>query len=85
MKPTIEIEYCEEMFPVFLLPINYDGEVHVYTIATESLQDKLMTPGMMYRDIEAENIDAKIFFYIPDKLAEASEREIINFVENNLN
>lgn len=85
MKPTIQIEYSEEMYPVFLLPINHDGELQVQTIGTESLQDALLMPNMFFRDDVAQRIDEKIFFYIPDKLADATEREIISFIENNLN
>lgn len=84
MKPTIQIEYREEMYPVFILPIKHDGEIHVHTIGTESLQDALLKSDLNFRDEVAERIDEKIFFYIPDKLAEATEREIIIFIENNL-
>lgn len=84
MKPTIQIEYSEEMYPVFMLPIKHNGELHVQAIGTESLQDALLMPNLSYRDDVAQRIDEKIFFYIPDKMAEATEREIINFIENNL-
>ena len=85
MKPTTQIEYNEEMYPVFFLPIHNEGEIHVYSIGTESLQDVLLMPDTTFRDDIAQRIDEKIFFYIPDKLADATEREIISFIENNLN
>ena len=85
MKPTTQIEYNEEMYPVFFLPIHNEGEIHVYSIGTESLQDALLMPNTSFRDDIAQRIDEKIFFYIPDKLADATEREIISFIENNLN
>lgn len=40
---------------------------------------------MIIFDYFCKRIDEKIFFYIPDKLADATEREIISFIENNLN
>ena len=84
MKPVYNLALQDKEYPVFILPINIDGETHVRAIGTESLQKLLLLPDMSYRNKGAEELDEKIFFYIPDDMARKSENEIIKFIETNL-
>jgi len=84
MKPAYNLVFQDREFPIFILPVNLDGEIHVRTIGTESLQDFLMLPDMSFRNKEAEVLDENIFFYIPDAVAKQSENDIIKFIENNI-
>lgn len=84
MKPDYKLVINDKEFPIFVLPISLDGEIHVRTIGTESLQDFLMLPDMSFRNKGAEELDEKIFFYIPETVAKLSENEIIKFIETNV-
>jgi len=82
MKPAYNLVFQDKEFPIFVLPISLDGEIHVRT--TESLQDFLMLPDMSFRNKGAEELDEKIFIYIPNTVAKLSEKEIIKFIETNV-
>jgi len=84
MKPAYNLVFQDREFPIFILPVNLDGEIHACTIGTESLQNILMLPDMSFRNKGAEELDEKIFFYIPDTTAKLSEKEIIKFIETNV-
>ncbi len=65
MKPTYKLVFQDNEYPVFILPVNIDGEIHARAIGTESLQNQLVLPDMSYCNKNAEKLDERIFFYIP--------------------
>ncbi len=84
MKPTYKLVFQDNEYPVFILPININGEIYIRTIGIESLQNQLVLPDMSYCNKDAEKFDEEIFFYIPDDMANKSENEIITFIETNI-
>ena len=63
------IEYRGKRYPTFVLNIEGYGERR---IATESLQDALITEDGHYMDAKARAIDETIFYFIEDKLVEGN-------------
>lgn len=83
MKPIENISYHGKQYPIFEVNINLNlnGRLEPVWVSVESLQDALMIEGEWFRDEEAANIDERIYFYIPDSMADKDEQTIRLFIE----
>ncbi len=63
--------------------LNLNGRLEPVFVSVESLESGLMSDDGTYRDAEAISIDEKIYFYIPDDMADKDEQTIRIFIENN--
>lgn len=85
MKPIEIISYHGKQYPIFEVNINLNlnGRLEPVWVGTESLSNELLPGGAYYGDSKAIAIDEKIYFYIPDDMADKDEQTIRLFIEEN--
>lgn len=85
MKAIEVISYKGSEYPMFEVNINLNlnGRLDPVIVSVESLESELMSDDGTYRDTEGISIDEKIYFYIPDDMADKDEQTIRIFIENN--
>lgn len=85
MKAIDTISYKGVGYPMYEVSINLNlnGRLEPVFVSVESLESGLMSDDGTYRDAEAISIDEKIYFYIPDDMADKDEQTIRIFIENN--
>ncbi len=59
----------------------FSGKERVSLIATESLENLLLTDESTYVNSEAQKVDDQIFFFVPDNVIHQSPDLIKNYVE----
>lgn len=85
MKSIEIISYHGKNYPIFEVNINLNlnGRLEPVWVSVESLSNELLPDGAHYRDSEAIAIDEKLYFYIPDDMADKDEQTIRLFIEEN--
>lgn len=85
MKPIETINYKGVEYPMFEININLNlnRRLEPVIISVESLESEIISDYGAYRDTEAISIDERIYFYIPDDMADKDEQTIRIFIENN--
>lgn len=85
MKPIENVSYHGKQYPIFEVNINLNlnGRLEPVWVSIESLSNELLSDGERYSDREAIAIDEKIYFYIPDDMADKDEQIIRLFIEEN--
>lgn len=85
MNPIETIRYKGVEYPMFEVNINLNlnGRLEPVIVSVESLEKALTTSEGTYNDSEAADIDEKIYFYIPDAMADDDELRIRIYVEYN--
>lgn len=83
MKPIEIISYHGKQYPILEVNINLNlnGRLEPVWVSVESLSDELLPDGNDYSDNEAIAIDEKIYFFIPDEMADKDEQTIRLFIE----
>lgn len=76
------IKFNGKEYPTKLLNIPNFGEM---LVSVESLEKSLHNAEGFYVSDEAQVIDEKIFFFVPDDVIDKDEKEIVEFVEEVVN
>lgn len=76
------IKFNGREYPTKLLNIPGFGEK---LVSVESLEKSLHNAEGFYVSDEAQVIDEKIFFFVPDDVIDKDEKEIVEFVEEVVN
>lgn len=76
------IEFNGKEYPTKLLNIPGFGE---RLVSIESLEKTLFDTKGFYVSDEAQVIDEKIFFFVPDDVIDEDEKEIVEFIEEVVN
>ena len=72
------IEFDGKEYPTKLLNIPDFGE---RLVSVESLEKSLFDAEGFYVSDEAQVVDEKIFFYVPDNIIDEDEKTIVEFVD----
>lgn len=91
MTPDKYIEYNGKNYPVFNLNIvdqsdedsAQNMEMIKVAVSVQSLSDVLIDSSGSPVNAEATAIDERVFFYIPDELADKEANVIADFVSDN--
>lgn len=91
MIPNEYIEYNGKQYPLFLVNIinqsdeesTQNMEMIEVPISVTSLSNVLIDLSDSPVNAEATAIDERVFFYIPDELADKEANEIADFVSDN--
>lgn len=85
MKPIDTISYKGVEYPMLEVNINLNlnGRLETVIVSVESLEKELVSDEGKYIDARAAGIDERIYFYIPDDMADKDEQTIRIFIENN--
>ncbi len=76
------IEFDGKEYPIRLLDIPNFGK---RLVSVESLEESLFDAEGLYVSDEAQVVDEKIFFFVPDNIINEDEKEIVRLIEEIVN
>jgi len=71
-----------EEYPTRLIALDMPEISGLQVISVDSLDVALMTKDGCYVSEEARAIDEEVFFYVPDKMIDAEENILIQYVKD---
>ena len=71
-----------EVYPTRLIALDMPEISGQQLISVDSLDVALMTKDGCYVSEEARAIDEEVFFYVPDKMIDAEENILIQYVKD---